>query len=100
MNHLKKIDGAPRFVCLKVSDKVPARAVGADFSNLFLRFLDAVLTQIRSPEIDQCPYYRRRMGLAYRNQFDLFGLATAGLRGRGNSLAYRGKSCCQLFLRR
>src|ERR1043165_2544285 len=100
MNDVKKIDGTPRFVCLKVSDKMPARSLAADFGDLFLRFLDAILTQILSPELDQCLYNRRRMSLADRNQFDLFGLAARGARGRGNALAYSRKSCCQLFLRR
>src|SRR5689334_14260755 len=99
MNHLKKIDGTPRFVCLKVSDEVPARSFAADFSNLFFCFLDAILTEIGGSEFDQCPYYRRRMSLADRNQLDRFGLAASGFRGRGNSLAHRRKSCCQLFLR-
>src|ERR1041384_6277183 len=100
MNYFKKIDGAARFICLKVSDKVPARSLTADFSNLFLRFLDAILSEIGSPEIDQCPYYRRRVSLTDRNQFDLFDCAASGLRGRGNSFAHRRKSCCQLILRR
>jgi hypothetical protein len=100
MNDLKKIDCAPRFVRLKVSHKVPADSLAADFSDLSLRFLDAILSEIRSAEFDQCPYYRRRMSLADRNQFDLFGLAASRVRGRGNPLPNRRKSCCQLFLRR
>src|ERR1700752_4458919 len=100
MNHLEKTDRTPGFVCLKVSDKVPAHSIASDFSDLSFRFLDAILSEIGSSEFDQCPYYRRRMSLADRNQFDLFGLAASGVRGCGNSLADRRKSCCQLFLRR
>jgi hypothetical protein len=100
MNDAKQVNGASRFVGLKVSDEVPAHLFASYFGDFAVRFLDAILTKIDGAELHQLFNRRRRMGLADGYQPDLGGLAAAPLRGGAHARANVRKSYCQWFLRR
>src|SRR5262245_40196260 len=95
MNDVKQINYASRFVGLKVSDEVPAHLLVADFSDLRLRLLDAVLAEIRDPVLNRLLNIRRWVGLADGYQPDLIGFTAALYRGAGQPRANVRKSYCQ-----
>ena len=100
MDYLENVDGAPRFVCLKVTDKVPTGFIAANFVDLFFSFLDPVFPNIDFTQFNQSLHGGRRMGFTDGNQRNVFGLAARLPGGGGNPGLDARKSCCQLLLRR
>jgi hypothetical protein len=99
MNNVKQVYRPPCLVCLKVSYEMPADLMAPDLVNLFLSFLDAILADVRRPELDQRLYRGRRMGLADGYQRDLPSGTAALFGGSRDAGADPRKSFCQWCFR-
>src|SRR5262245_31267199 len=100
MNNVKKLHRAPGLVCLKMSNQVPPHLVTTDRRNLFLRLLDAVLTDVCRAKLDQLIHSNCRMSLADGDKRDLPAVAAATHGGGCDPRADARKSFCQKCFRR
>jgi hypothetical protein len=92
MNHIKQTNRFPSFVRLQVADQMPRGASTTDFYDLPFGFLNAVLTEVRSPTLERLSHSLGRMRLADGNKGDFFSSAITTLSGSRNLLAHTFES--------
>jgi hypothetical protein len=71
VNHIEEVDSPSRFVCLKMSNQMPPRALASDFIDLLLPLLDAVLPNVSCSKLYYLTHNSRWMSLCDGDKRDV-----------------------------